>query len=440
MNTLASQFGVETLGKAEYPSPLNLSNQPGDSIADFVDDNQFVLPHLFIKPGETIENVKKENLLELAGPREKLFFKADEVHAGVITCGGLCPGLNDVIRSIVLCLWHQYGVRKISGIQYGFRGLIPEYNLPVVPLTPDVVSIIHQRGGTMLGSSRGEGERPEIIETLQALKINMLFVIGGDGTQRGALKLAQDAKNVGYELAVVGVPKTIDNDISFIQKSFGFETAVSLAVNAVAAAHIEARNAMGGIGLVKVMGRESGFIAAHTALANSDVNFCLIPEVPFDLEGKNGLFALLQKRLDKRRHALIVAAEGAGQKYLEAIAEKDASGNKKLGDIGHYLSKRIKEHFNQQGTLFSLKYIDPSYMIRSAPANPSDSIYCARLGSNAVHAAMAGKSEILIGQLHNQCIHLPIRVAVAERNVINPESAFWRDVINGTGQPIKMYD
>jgi len=309
-------------------------------------------------------------------------------------------------------------------------------------LNPDVVDDIHRIGGSVLGSSRGGGERTgDIVDSIERLNLNQLYIIGGDGTQKGALKIANEIQERGLKIAVIGVPKTIDNDLSFIEKSFGFETAVVKATEAVYAAHQEAHSAYNGIGLVKVMGRESGFIAAHTAIASHDVNYVLIPEVPFELKSPNGLFAHLERRLEKRQHAVILVSEGAGQDLMHADTTSlgtDASGNKKLGDIGTFLRDRITAHFRSRKIPMSLKYIDPSYIIRSSTAIPSDSMYCSRLGSNAVHAGMAGKTKTLVSLVNNHFVHLPIEVAVQTRNTVDPESSLWRDVIDATGMPMKM--
>jgi 6-phosphofructokinase 1 len=311
--------------------------------------------------------------------------------------------------------------------------LLPEYQIPTIDLDIDVVDDIHRMGGSVLGSSRGGGERTEeIVDSLERLNLNILFTIGGDGTQKGAIKIADEINRRGLKIAVVGIPKTIDNDLAFIQKSFGFETAVSYASRAVYAAHTEAHSALNGIGLVKLMGRESGFIAAYTALACHEANFVLIPEVPFDLEGPNGLLEHLKKRLQKRNHAVIIVAEGTGQDMVGLEEGTDASGNRKLKDIGVFLRDKIAAYFTEE------KYIDPGYIIRSAPADPEDSAYCSRLGSNAVHAAMAGKTKILISQVNNTFVHLPIEVAVSTRNRIDPESSLWRDVLEATNQPVIM--
>lgn len=429
-------FTIPSIGVPRIESPIVLSKKSGDLIANYVSEDDYIIYDVKVKPGETV-TYQRENLIEKAGPREKIYFDPSKVHAAIVTCGGLCPGLNDVIRAVVMTLWYHYGVRKISGIRFGFRGLIPEYKYPAMELNPDVVTNIHRIGGSILGSSRGGGDRvSEIVDSIERMNLSMLFTIGGDGTQKGALNIAEEITKRGLKTVVVGIPKTIDNDLSFIQKSFGFETAVSKAVEAVSGAHVEAHDAINGIGIVKVMGRESGFIAVHTAMGTSDVNYVLIPEIPFALEGETGLLLELKKRLARRNHALIVVAEGAGQElFSESALGVDASGNKKLGDIGLFLRERISAFFKKDGIEINLKYIDPSYIIRSTPANPSDSIYCNRLGNNAVHAAMAGKTKMLVSLINNTFVHIPIALAVQKRNRVDPESSLWRDVVQATGQP-----
>lgn len=429
-------FTIATLGDRKISSPDRLSTSNGDFLANYTDDSEHIIYDIAATDDAPPRSFTKAQLLEKAGPRSKIYFDPANVNAAIVTCGGLCPGLNDVIRSIVMCLWYRYGVRSISGFKFGYRGFLEKFNFPVMELNPDTVSFIHRLGGTILGSSRGYGDYTSgIVDTLQRLKINMLFTIGGDGTQKGSLGVAAEIKKRGLKIAVIGIPKTIDNDLSFVQKSFGFETAVSKAVVSVAAAHTEAQDAVNGIGLVKVMGRESGFIAAHTALAINDVNFVLVPEVPFELVGPNGLIAHLDKRLDARNHAVILVAEGAGQDILKKSAAKDASGNNKLSDIGLFLQQEINAHFKAKDKEVNLKYIDPGYIIRSAPANSNDSIYCARLGTNAAHAAMAGKTEMIISLLHDQLVHVPTAMAVSRKNNIDPDGSLWRDVIEATGQP-----
>ncbi|MCL2688832.1 MAG: ATP-dependent 6-phosphofructokinase [Chitinispirillia bacterium] len=432
-------FTISELGACKVQSPVGSSKRTGDAASNFVRDDEYIIYDLNAAHGENI-TFDRRHLIEKAGPRERIFFKPQKVHAAIVTCGGLCPGLNDVIRAVVMALWYQYGVNKISGIPFGYRGFLSKFNHNLIPLKPDLVKDIHREGGTFLGSSRGYGDKiTEIVDVIEKHGINMLFTIGGDGTQRGSLRIAEEVERRGLNVAVIGIPKTIDNDLSFIEKSFGFETAVSEAARAVIGAHVEASCAVNGIGLVKVMGRESGFIAAYTALGTRDVNFVLVPEVHFDLDGENGLLANLERRLDKRGHAVIVVAEGAGQEHLEAASAKfDASGNKKLGDIGLFLQERISNYFKAIKMEVNMRYIDPSYMIRATTANPIDSTYCARLGTYAVHAAMAGKTKMLVSHVNDAFVHVPTELAISERNRIHPEKALWRDVIEATGQPCLM--
>ena len=431
-------FSIETLGKCSVDSPLGLAGLTGTGGPVFVRDDQFICYNIEARPGER-PVLTRDQLLEVAGPRQKIYFSPSHVHAGIVTCGGLCPGLNDVIRAIVRSLWHLYGVRRISGIRYGYKGFLPEYGLEVIPLDPDTVDDIHKIGGTILGTSRGGGDRTsEIVDTIEQLNLNVLFAIGGDGTQKGALAIAEEIERRKLKIAVVGIPKTVDNDIEFVEKTFGFDTAVVKASEAVAAAHMEAHSQINGIGLVKLMGRDSGFIAVHTVLAVHEANFVLIPEVPFDLEGPQGFLPMLEKRLARRGHAVIVVAEGAGQHFFTQEVKFDASGNRKLGDIGLFLKEKIEEYFKAKNNEINLKYIDPSYMIRSAIAEPVDSMYCERLGNNAVHAAMAGKTKLLIGLVNNEFVHIPIRAATSKRKQVNPEGSLWRDAIEATQQPMSM--
>jgi 6-phosphofructokinase 1 len=431
-------FNVPDLGARSVQSPMAFSNAVGDAMANYVTDDDRIQ---WIS-GSTGAGAAKldSGLLEKAGPRERIYFSPSHVHAGIVTCGGLCPGMNDVIRALVRCLWNRYGVRRISGIRYGYKGFLPEYGLAIKELNPDIVDDIHKIGGTMLGSSRGGGERTaEIVDEIERMNLNILFAIGGDGTQKGAIAIADELDRRRLKVSVIGIPKTIDNDLLFVDRSFGFETAVEQASEAVTAAHAEAHSSMNGIGLVKLMGRDSGFIAVHTALATHEANFLLIPEIKFDMDGDNGLLAHLERRLQKRSHAVIVVAEGAGQELLESEhGAVDASGNKKMADIGAYLRGTINAHFKAKGIEVNLKYIDPSYMIRSAPACPNDSVYCERLGNNAVHAALAGKTRILIGMVNNEFVHLPTTMVVTHRSLVDPEGSLYRDAMDATGQPLSL--
>ncbi|MCP4253429.1 MAG: ATP-dependent 6-phosphofructokinase [Candidatus Scalindua sp.] len=433
-------FTISTLGKPTVHMSTML-NKKDIWRRSYVDDDQYVLYDIAVSKETPLRNSDKHNLIEKGGPRENIYFDPSKVHAGIVTCGGLCPGLNDVIRAIVMALWYRYGTKRITGFMYGYRGLLSRFKLPVMELNPETVTKIHNLGGTILGSSRGYGDCvKEIVDSLERMNINMLFTIGGDGTQKGALDISEEAEKRGLKIAIVGIPKTIDNDLRFVEKSFGFETAVSRAVDAVSCAHVEAHDGVNGIGIVKVMGRESGFIAANTALAINDVNYVLIPEVRFDLEGENGLFANLERRLEQHNHAVILVAEGAGQGYMKDSNASDASGNTQLNDIGLFLKERIDDYFKKKEIDINLKYIDPSYMIRSAPANSNDSVYCTKLGAYAAHAAMAGKTGMIVSLIHSRFVHIPIRLAVSGRKRIDPQQELWREVIEATGQPLLIQE
>ncbi|MBR1937801.1 MAG: ATP-dependent 6-phosphofructokinase [Spirochaetales bacterium] len=433
-------FNVDKLGEAKLVSPIDMRVESLDGFVHYVSDDDRVLFSVKTKVDKDGKRVPEiSETMELAGPREKIYFNPQHVHVAIVTCGGICPGLNNVIRAVVRCFWYRYGVRRISGVQYGYNGLLEDSSYPFIQLNPDLVDDIQEKGGTILGSSRGGGNRTEeIVDTLERNNINILICIGGDGTLKGANAIGLEIKKRGLKIAVVGVPKTIDNDLSFIDSSFGFDTATQVAAGIVRGAHVEARNAMNGIGLVKVMGRESGFIAAHTTLAQSDVNFCLIPESPFDLEGENGFLVHLKKRIIDRGHAVILVAEGSGQEFIPSTGEVDASGNVKMNDIGVFLKEKIKDYFKKEDIKVSVKYIDPSYIIRSSPANSYDSIYCARLGAHAVHAAMSGKTMCLVSRVNTKFVYLPIRQAVSKRNHVDVKGSLWRDVLENTRQPFSM--
>ncbi len=374
---------------------------------------------------------------ERAGPRERIAFDPGTVRCGIVTCGGLCPGLNDVIRSIVMTLHHWYGVPTIYGFRYGYAGLSANPPEPPMPLTPETVARIHDDGGTMLGSSRGQQDLGEMAQTLERLGVEILFAIGGDGTLRGAAALADELRRRGQNIAVVGVPKTIDNDLLWIERSFGFLTAVEEARAAIAAAHAEARGAWNGVGLVKLMGRDSGFIAAQATLSNSDVNFCIVPEVRVDLEGEHGFLAALHKRLEARHHAVVVVAEGAAEGLMRQSGPErhDESGNRKFGDVGVFLRDQARAYASRVGLGMSVKYIDPSYMIRSVQANASDSAFCLALGQHAVHAGMSGRTNMLVGYWNQRFVHLPMRLATSGRRQIDAAGALWHRVVLSTGQP-----
>jgi 6-phosphofructokinase 1 len=430
------QLRVPTLGECIVQSPLGLSTHVGDGLAHFVPDRTRVLYKI---AGECEEDFNLDHFLERAGPRERIFFEPATARAAVVTCGGLSPGVNNVIRSLVLELYFQYGVRDIVGFRFGFRGMNPVHGHETVTLDYDHVRTIQNEGGSILGVSRGAEDASVLVDRLEEMEIDMLFCIGGDGTLRGAHAIAGEVQKRGRKIAVVCIPKTIDNDIPFVYKTFGFDTAVEVVRQAIDGAHVEATGTMNGVGLVRVMGRDSGFIAAYGCLSSVQVNFCLVPEVPFDLYGDGGFLDCLAKRLERHGHAVIVVAEGAGQQFFpDKAREYDASGNLVPHDIGIFLRDEIARFLKDRGVLFAMKYIDPSYMIRSVKANASDAIFCDNLARNAVHAGMAGKTDTVIGLWHGVYTHVPIPLTVRGRRHIHPESYLWRSLVAATGQPMQM--
>ncbi len=428
MDIQPSDWGIRKLGTCRVESPMK-TNQ-------FIEDTDNVLYHRRLSEITSfLDSGKTPPAFEVAGPREKIYFDPSKLKCGVVTCGGLCPGLNDVVRAVVLGLSYHYGVKSIFGFRYGFEGLTYRYGHPTVDLNPDTVRNIHKEGGTILGTSRGPQDVSEMVDTLERMNIGILFAIGGDGTLKGAQAIAEEIESRGLKIGVIGIPKTIDNDISHVDSSFGFDTAVSEARTAIYSAHNEAVAARNGIGLVKLMGRESGFIAAYATLSNNDVNFCLIPEKRFTLEG---FLSALGQRLERRGHAVVVVGEGAGQDMVGLNGEKDLSGNVRFGDVGLFLRDEIRKHLKTTGTHVDLKYIDPSYTIRSMPANPRDSSFCLLLGHNAVHAGMTGRTNMLVGHWNQEFTHVPIGLAVSGRKKINPDGRFWSTVLSCTGQPREM--
>ncbi len=435
-----SDFTISNLGERKVKSPINLSEIDGDGIYNYLLDGERILYDPNIKHIDKIQKEGGELIsFEKAGSYEQIFFDPNKTKVGVVTCGGLCPGLNNVIRGLVMELYYRYGVKRVFGFKYGFEGFIPEYGHPYVELTPRSIETIHTQGGTILGSSRGQQDVSKIVDTLDVLNINILFTIGGEGTQKGAHAIAEEIKKRGLKISVIGIPKTIDNDINFVDRTFGFETAVSIASEIVKNAHNEAKGAHNGIAIVKLMGRDSGFIAASAALATQEANFVLIPEIEFQLHGQRGFLTALKDRIRTRDHALIIAGEGAGQ-YLFSDDEvkRDPSGNIKYKDIGLFLKEAIKEDLTKEGIPFTIKYIDPSYIIRSAPANPSDSRFCIQLAQHAVHAAMAGKTDAIVGYWNQNFILIPINSAVREKKHIDLEGELWWSVLETTGQPAIM--
>jgi 6-phosphofructokinase 1 len=436
---VGSDMEIKVLGPCRYPSPLTGRLRGSDAALHYVGQADRVLldDRLSAVDGQRLDS-RRPLAFELAGPRDQVYFDTRTLRCGVVTCGGLCPGVNNVIRGLVLVLKQAYGVEHVVGFRHGYRGLVPGGAEPVA-LTAPWVADIHHEGGTILGTSRGEQDARAMVDTLEAQGIGILFAVGGDGTLRGAIRIVAEIDRRGLAISVIGIPKTIDNDIHFIDRSFGFETAFSAAVDVVRSAHVEARGARNGIGIVKLMGRHSGFIACHAAIASTDVDAVLIPEVATVIEGKGGLFELLEQRLANSGHAVLVVAEGAEAGLVQTTAppDTDASGNARLSDVGVLLRDRIGRHFAGAGRDVTVKYIDPSYHIRSVPALPTDRLYCWNMARNAVHAAMAGNTEMLIGRWHGRFVHVPMPLATRYRKQVDASGDLWMSAIEATGQPVR---
>jgi 6-phosphofructokinase 1 len=424
-----TDFTISTVGEPTLNSPISGQRfiEPDHRVSLFTDLREIRDWH--------VRNMEPPSL-ERAGPREKLFHDPAWTRVGIVTCGGLCPGLNNVLKGLVQVLWFDYGVKNIFGIPYGYRGLNPAFGHAPMILTPSSVDSIHEEGGTILGSSRGDQDPKTMVDTLMRLNINILFAVGGDGTLRGANAIVQEIAKRNQRISVIGIPKTIDNDLNLVDRTFGFETSVYTAAEIITNAHMEAKGAFNGLSIVKLMGRDSGFIAAFASLANTVVNICLVPEEPFNLEGEQGLLQALERRFTNgKTHAVLVVAEGAGQNLFENLPEqRDASGNILHNDIGDLLVARIKDHFKKQNVELNIKYFDPSYIVRSGPANGTDAIFCYQLAENAVHAGMAGKTDMVVGSWFGQFTHVPITLATCERKKIDVTGPLWNAVMSATRQ------
>lgn len=416
---------ITRLGEASHDSPILNAEDEAAYVPSTANWRGGVIPEDLL-------------LFEKCGPQKKLFFSPAETRAAIVTCGGLCPGLNNVIRSVTRELVRGYGVRSVLGIRGGYRGLDPAQGKAPMELTDDVVEDIHKEGGTLLGTSRGPVEVSVAVKYLMDLGVDILFTVGGDGTQRGGNAIYEEARRQGRSLAVVGIPKTIDNDVKYVSRTFGFGTAVDEAVRVINSAHTEARSVDNGVSVVKLMGRHAGFIAAAASVASQDVNFCLVPEVPFALEGVSGLCQALERRLAAKDHAVVVVAEGAGQDLLEVTSTRDASGNKKLQDIGLHLRDALNAHFKSRGIEMTMRYFDPSYQIRGCPANTEDALICDRMGRHAVHAAMSGRTGLVVSFLHGHYVHVPIELIARSSKQVDVNGELWRAVLATTGQPARL--
>jgi 6-phosphofructokinase 1 len=419
---MPDKIAISDLGPRQFRSPLRLDAM-GSIESTFIHDGMYYRDPLS----------NDGPLFERSGPREHLFFEPSRTKVAVVTCGGLCPGLNNVIRSLYLQLHYHYGVPAVMGIRYGYSGFSPEASTPPMWLNAEIVNHIHQMGGTLLGTSRGPVSADIVVDFLEQRGVSILFTVGGDGTQRGAHDIVTEIQRRKLPISVIGIPKTIDDDVQYVTRSFGYFTAIQKAKEVIDSAHVEAHCVTNGISIVKLMGRDAGFIAGGATLASQEVNFTLVPEVHFKLDGDGGFLTTLHRRMLERHHAVIVVAEGAGQHLMPPTEERDASGNLQHRDIGLFLRHKIRDYFEAQRLPVVIRYFDPSYYIRSVPASTVDSVLCDSFARHAVHAAMAGKTDMIVGLQHGVFINVPIPMATRERKRLSAEE--WASVVTATGQP-----
>uniref|UniRef100_A0A7S1RYX3 Phosphofructokinase domain-containing protein n=1 Tax=Alexandrium catenella TaxID=2925 RepID=A0A7S1RYX3_ALECA len=400
---------------------------------NFLNPDELVQGHIIMndskqasRPSATSKGCVRANACK------EIWWDPSEVRAAVVTCGGLCPGLNSIIREVTNTLWHQYDVRHIYGIQAGYNGLSnPEKHKPI-QLSPDKVRDIHMKGGSILKAGRGGFNPEQICDRLERLGINMVFTVGGDGTQHASHLLYEEAKRRNLDISIVGLPKSIDNDILFFDKTFGFDSAVSTAADIMRNGWVEATSCDKGVGIVKLMGRDAGFVAMHAALASTIVDLVMIPEVNVKLED---VIEHIDSTLARKNFMLIAIAEGAGQEFV-ATGEKDATGHTKYGDIGTFLRDEINAHLKKSGGRSF--YIDPSYIIRSCPIRPNDHIYCSRLARDAVHCAMRGYTGVCVGPIHNIIVIMPSELIASGKRRVKLTSSAWQSCVQSCNMPLSL--
>lgn len=404
----------------DQSEPTTLMQQVKGGKVCFFDEASWVTQTLGL-PGVRLQMLK-------AGPRKKLYFKPSEVAATIVTCGGLCPGLNSVIRELVMMLY-AYGVKKVYGIKGGFKGVVNPQSW--VTLTPENVKDIHLQGGSILVSDRGNPAHIEMAKALKKRGVRQHFVLGGDGTQKGAYQTYEQMQSIGWECAVVGIPKTIDNDINLLDRSFGFDTAMTEAQKAIEVAYVEATCNANAIGLVKLMGRHCGYLTMMSVLAARHVDICLLPEMDINLEK---VLDHCVELVSTSGYAVVVVAEGCGDTLLHSSGAMDEGGNKKINDVGPWLKDAITSHFKTLKLPITIKYVDPTYMVRAVPANPNDSIYCSELAQAAVHAAMAGYTGATVGKVDQQVVYLPIKMLTSMPSRVVDINGRWFEALRTTTQ------
>ena len=406
---------VKIFDGKKIKNPLKNNDAFKDSY--FVEEDTLIKTNI-IKTTDSDE----ENYFVRAGPRKEIAWDPIHTKVAIVTCGGLCPGLNTVIRELYITLHHKYGVKFVYGVKNGYKGF---YSDNLVRLDDDIIRDIHHKGGSILGTSRGGTDVKKIVDSIAHRGISHLYAIGGNGTQKGLFEINKEIKKRGLCVSVVGIPKTIDNDLCIIDKSFGFDTSVQEAQRAIQAAKVEIEAFNNAVGIVKVMGRNSGFIAMYSSLASKDVDCCLIPEIPFDIEYDHGVLHYIKECLHKKDKILIVVSEGAGQHYINDPV------NKNLNDFGIWLCEVVRSNVPN----VCIKYIDPTYTIRAITPNASDSIYCTILAQSAVHGAFCGYTNFIVGPVNGKHAYIPLQMAIHETNTVSEDDRMWFRLISANGQP-----
>ena len=327
---------------------------------------------------------------------------------GVLTGGGDCPGLNAAIRAVVrraIC----YGY-EVIGIKDGWKGLV---DVDLVPLTRDSVSGIHVKGGNILGTSRTNPFRDEetarrVMENIEGCGFDALVCIGGNDTLGVANKLYKEG------IKTVGIPKTIDNDLSGTDYTFGFDTAVSIVTEAIDRLH-STTEAHHRVMVVEVMGRHAGWIATYGGLAGG-AHLILIPERPFTIDD---VCRVIERRKERGRYfSIIVVAEGAKPEGLEGYitrgAKRDEFGNVTLGGIGWFLAEEIEKK-----TGMETRYVVLGHLQRGGTPTAFDRILATRYGVAAVDLIKAGRFGRMVALKGNRIVDIPLEEGVKEAKQVD---------------------
>ncbi len=337
------------------------------------------------------------------------------MRVGVLTGGGDCPGLNAVIRAIVRTGSYDHNCEFV-GFRDGWRG-------PLEPDTQrlDVAAVrgILPRGGTILGSSRtnplseaatvdGKSGLERIKENLANLGVDALIAIGGEDTLGVAGKLCENG------VKVVGVPKTIDNDLSATDYTFGFDTAVNIAMEAIDRLHTTAESHHRAL-IVEVMGRNAGWIALHAGVAGG-ANVILIPEQPFDIKD---VCNYVEKRFETKYAPIVVVAEGAHPKAIGTSViddERDAFGHTRYGGVGQLLAEEIERRTGKEARAAVLGHIQ-----RGGTPTAFDRVLATRFGVHAIRAVADGAFGQMVALRGTDIVRVPIAEAIRELKLVPPE-------------------